>query len=382
MDPLATLSQLTELHQRRTLRALRPHSPHFALAGSQKLFVFSSNDYLGLSQHPAVIAAAQKALSDYGAGSRSSRLLSGSWDLHHHLEESLAAAKKTEAALVFSSGYAMALGAILTIVGKGDLVIADKLCHASLLDGAKLSGATLRIFPHNRLSSLEKLLSKPREPKPKRVLILAESVYSMDGDVAPLAELVALKKRHGALLFLDEAHGLGVLGPSGMGLAEQLNLSQEVDFQAGTLSKAVGSAGGFVATSQAWVDLMVNRSRSFIYSTAPPPSQSAASLTSLKLIRSQEGADLRARLTQNISTLKSLLPSLDRSSTPIQPLIVGSSQASLEAAAHLEERGFLIPAVRYPTVPRNQARLRITLTADHTTEQLTQLSQSLTPLIP
>ena len=250
--------ELMDLSSKGLLRSLREVSspkPPFVNIDGQELLNFSSNDYLGLSSYSSLAEAATKAIAQYGTGSKASRLVCGSFDIFHQLESALAAAKKTEAALTFANGYATALGAIPAIVGKDDTVILDKLAHASLIDGARLSGATLRVFPHNDLNKLERLLKSAQG----RILIVTESVFSMDGDLASLSEIVALKNKHDALLLLDEAHAVGALGPNGQGLTEELGLQNQVDFQMGTLGKALGSAGGYIAASQGWIDLLINK---------------------------------------------------------------------------------------------------------------------------
>ena len=360
--------ELTDLEQRGLIRGLRPirnpDLPTVELQG-RKLINFSSNDYLGLSQHPTLIEAATKALQDYGTGSTASRLICGSLDIFHELEEKIATLKKTEAALTFANGFSTAMGIIPSIIGKSDTVILDKLAHACLIDAAKLSGATLRIFPHNDLNKLEKLLTSSRG----RTLIVTESVFSMDGDLCPLSEIVKLKEKHGALLFLDEAHAIRVLGQTGQGLAEKLSLQDQVDFQMGTLGKSLGSAGGYLAASRPWIDLFINKARSLVYSTAPPPSQAAASLAALNLLNSPEGVARRDRL-------KTYSDSFD-SPTPIIPKIIGENRSALAASDSLLKSGFLVPAIRYPTIPRGTARLRITLSATHSPENLSDLKEAL-----
>jgi 8-amino-7-oxononanoate synthase len=370
--------ELKDLEKKGLLRTVRPvSSPRHPVVTIQgrELINFSSNDYLGLAQHPALIEAASKALHDYGTGSTASRLICGSLDIFHQLEEIIASFKKTEAALTFANGFATAMGTIPAIVGKGDTVILDKLAHACLIDAAKLSGATLRIFPHNDLNKLEKLLTSSKG----RTLIVTESVFSMDGDLCPLADIVELKEQHGALLLLDEAHAVGILGQYGQGLAEELELRDQIDFQMGTLGKALGSAGGYLATSKAWHNLLINKARSFIYSTAPPPSQATASLAAINLLNSPEGKTLRARLQSNISVFKSQIPE-PKSLPPIIPKIIGGNSAALAASASLLDKGFLGPAIRYPTVPRGTARLRITLSAPHSLENIHDLKEALASL--
>lgn len=344
--------------------------------GGTPLWNFASNDYLGLARHPEIEAALIEGVQRFGAGAAASRLVCGTLPPHQMLEEALAQAKQTEAALVFASGYATALGIIPAVVGKPDFIVLDKLSHACLVDAARLSGATLRVFPHNDLPKLQRLLAGIRAQAPAaRILVATEAVFSMDGDLCPLREIVELVEAHGALLLLDEAHGFGVLGESGMGLAEQEHLQQRVTFQMGTLSKAAGLSGGYVAASREWIDLLVNRARSFIYSTAPPPALAHAALASLRLIRSADGRARRARLRDHLSLLgKATSP------TPILPVIRGSNESALAAAAALAAAGCLVPAIRFPTVPRGTARLRVSLSAAHPPAALAALARALAGL--
>lgn len=355
---------LARLHAEGLLRRLLPldggGGPN-VMRGGRRLVNFASNDYLGLSQHPQVVAAMVEATRQYGTGAAASRLVCGSLREHHMLEESLAEAKGTEAALAFSSGYATAMGCIPAIVGKGDTVILDKLSHACLVDAARLSGATLRVFPHNDMQRLSSLLIKTREKNPAgRALVITESVFSMDGDLCPLREVVELCELHDALLWLDEAHAMGVIGPQGLGLAQQADLAGRVHFQMGTLGKALGVAGGYVVASRQWIDLMVNRARAFVYSTAPPPSLASAAIKALEISRSEEGDALRAKLRKHLD-----LFSAPEHPSAILPIILGSSQAAMAASEELAELGFLVPAIRFPTVPRGTARLRVSLSAAH-----------------
>ena len=366
--------ELRKLREDGLLRGLAPldspAGPQVIRSGRQ-LWNFASNDYLGLARHPEVEAAFIEGVRRFGAGAGASRLVCGSLPPHTVLEEALAAGKLTEAALLFPSGFATALGVIPAVAGKADFVLLDKLSHACLVDAARLSGATLRVFPHNDLRKLARLLESIRaKTADVRILIVTESVFSMDGDLCPLRGIVSLAENHGALILLDEAHGFGVLGESGMGLAEREQLQHRVTFQMGTLSKAAGLAGGYLAASREWIDLLINRARSFIYSTSPPPAVAHAALTSLRLIRSAEGCALRARLRENISML-------DNSPTPIIPRILGSNEAVLTISAALADAGFLVPAIRYPTVPRGTARLRISLSAAHPPEAVAALAAAL-----
>ncbi len=277
--------------------------------GARRFINFSSNDYLGLANDPRLREAATSAIDKFGVGAGASRLISGTQSPHLRLERALAKWKGTEAALCFSSGYAAALGTIPALVTKNDVVLLDKLCHASLIDGARLSGAVLRVFPHNHLAKLESHLEWARREHPaKRVLVITESVFSMDGDHAPLRELVELKKRFGALLMLDEAHAIGVIGPNGRGLAAEENVSEEIDVQMGTLSKALGTSGGYICGPRTLIDWLINRARSFIYSTAPPPAIAAAALAAVDFLASPEGEERRLLLWERIRLMQQLLP--------------------------------------------------------------------------
>jgi 8-amino-7-oxononanoate synthase len=366
------LAKLEEASLRRTLR-IADKLP----AG---MLNFAANDYLGLSRHPSLIEAARQATAERGTGAGASRLVTGTDSAVLALEEQLATWKEKEAALVFSSGYAAALGTIPALVGKGDTVILDKLAHASLIDAARLSGATVRTFPHNDMGRLEALLKKISHGK-TRVLVVTESIFSMDGDAAPLPELVELKDRHGAWLLVDEAHATGLYGATGAGLVAEAGLSARVEIVMGTLSKALGSVGGYIAGSRVLIDWLVNRARSFIYSTALPPGVIAASRAAVELCQTPEGASLRGRLWGNVARFHVGLPARWKrrglSMSAIQPLICGEASAALQLAATLREAGFLIPAIRYPTVPRQAARLRVTLSAAHADKDIDALNRAL-----
>jgi 8-amino-7-oxononanoate synthase len=353
----------------------------------RRLVNFSSNDYLGLANDPRLRKAAAAAVDKFGVGAGASRLVTGNLSPHLRLERALAKWKRTEAALCFSSGYAAAVGTIPALVGKDDVILLDKLCHASLIDGAKLSGAVLRVFPHNHLGKLESHLEWARHKHPdKRVLMITESVFSMDGDRAPLRELVELKKRFGALLMLDEAHAIGVIGPNGRGLAAAENLDRDVDIQMGTLSKALGASGGYICGSRTLTEWLINRARSFIYSTAPPASVAAAGIAAVDFLASPEGEEQRLLLWERIKLMHDLLPRSELAKEPrvansaIFPWIVGEERAALNLAAALQSEGFLVPAIRYPTVAKGAARLRITVTATHRPAQIRGFCQRIKKL--
>ena len=349
-------------------------------SGDRKLINFSSNDYLGLAANESLRVAAQAGVETLGAGAGSARLISGSQRIAHELEAALGAFKQTEAALSFSSGYAAALGTVPALVGQGDVVIIDKLVHACLVDAARLSGAKLRVFKHNDLSDLEAILQWADE-REGNTLVISESVFSMDGDQAPLPDLVQLKNRYGAWLMLDEAHATGLYGAGRRGIAEEIGMAQHVEVQLGTLGKALGAAGGYICGSQALIDLLVNRARSFIFSTAPVPAQLAAAKRGVELLQSNEGEALRTRLWANVDVLKNGLIQqgwkLPVGRSAILPLMIGDEREALALAERLREAGIWVPAVRYPTVARGAARLRVTVSAAHQMEHLNVLMDAL-----
>lgn len=384
--------RLAEIRQAGLERRLRPvdspQGPQVVLEG-RRLLNFASNDYLGLANHPAIKEAAARAALDFGAGAGASRLLCGSLPPHRRLEEELAAFKGTEAALTFSSGYATAVGTIPALVGRGDVVILDKLAHACLIDAARLSGATLRVFAHNDLEDLEAKLrwaTTGSAAQPPRVLVVTESLFSMDGDAAPLGALVELKDRYGAWLLVDEAHATGLYGAGGAGLAEACGVADRIEVQMGTLSKALGAAGGYVAGSRVLIDYLVHRARSFMFSTAPVPAAAAAAWAALQLVRSEEGSRRRAQLWAVVERARRMLARLGWPLTsppsPILPLRVGAENRAVALAEQLLGRGLFIPAIRYPTVARGQARLRLSLSAAHTAADLEQLEAALAALGP
>jgi 8-amino-7-oxononanoate synthase len=347
----------------------------------RQLINFSSNDYLGLAADPILRKAAIAAIEEFGVGAGASRLISGTQSPHLALESALARWKRLPAAICFSSGYAAAVGTLPALASKHDVIILDKLCHASLIDGARLSGATLRVFPHNHLGKLESHLEWARREYPEaRVVIVTESVFSMDGDRAPLRELVDLKNRFNAFLLLDEAHAIGVLGAHGRGLAAELGLENQVDAQLGTLSKSLGVSGGYVCGSRDLIDWLVNRARSFIFTTAPPAALAAAATAAIHFLISEEGETRRKTLWRRIVQLRKLLPAgkdeFGKPSAAIIPWIVGDEQRAVNLARALRQEGFFVPAIRYPTVAEGAARLRITVSASHTALQIASLGDA------
>ena len=374
------LKSIDEAGLLRSLRRIETPQQVEVHSGDRELINFSSNDYLGLAAHESLRMAAQDGVETLGAGAGSARLISGSQTIAHELEAALAAFKQTEAALSFSSGYAAALGVVPALVGQGDVLVIDKLVHASLVDAARLSGAKLRVFKHNDLAELETILqwASGREGN---TLVINESVFSMDGDLAPVRDLVQLKNRYGAWLMLDEAHATGLYGEGRRGIAEEMGVADGVEVQLGTLGKALGAAGGYICGSQALIDLLVNRARSFIFSTAPVPAQLAAAKRGVELVQSDEGETLRTRLWANVDALKNGLIQqgwkLPVVRSAILPLMIGDEREALALAERLREAGVWVPAVRYPTVARGAARLRITVSAAHQTKHSNALLEAL-----
>lgn len=342
---------------------------------------FASNDYLGLARHPAVKEAAIRASRDWGAGSAAARLICGSLPSHHDLEEALAAWKQTAAALVFTSGYATALGVIPALVSHHDIVILDRRVHACCVDGARLSGAALRVFRHNDPDSLESILqwADRRRPisKEQRILIVTESVFSMDGDQAYLEKLVELKERYGAWLMLDEAHATGLFGDNRSGLAGATDLQERIEVQMGTLGKALGAAGGYIVGSRALIDFLIHRCRSFLFSTAPVPPATAAARAAVEIVQSAEGASRCDHLWSLARRIASRTQPGMPPASAILPVMIGGETAALEASARLASEGFWVPAIRYPTVRRGAARLRITVSADHSPDDVEELLRRL-----
>jgi 8-amino-7-oxononanoate synthase len=352
--------------------------------GGKTFLNFSANDYLGLANHPTLKEAAIRAVEKFGAGAGASRLICGSLAPFHELEETLAAFKQTEAALTFVTGYAAAVGTITALVGKNDIIILDKLVHACIVDAAKLSGAKLRVFAHNDLEDLEDKLKWAKESKSaignrqSAILIVTESIFSMDGDAAPLREIVALKEKYGAWLMVDEAHATGILGKNGRGLADALGVSAQIEIQMGTLGKALGASGGYICGDRALIDFLINRARSFIFSTAPVPAAAAAATAAIHLVQSAAGESLRSQLQQRVAEFKLAIGNgkLEMPSA-IVPLILGDEEKTLTAAASLREQNLFVPAIRYPTVARGAARLRVTFSAAHTAADVAELASAL-----
>lgn len=381
---LDELTRLESLHRRRFLKTVAQESAHRIRYGGRELANFSSNDYLGLASHARVKAAAQAAIEAFHVSAGSSRLICGNLEIHERLESELALLKMEETALVFSSGYLANLGIITALTGEGSQIFSDALNHASIIDGCRLSRAQLFVYRHQDLDHLERLLQDA--PAARRRLIVSDGVFSMDGDVAGLPGLASLASRHDCLLMLDEAHATGVLGSTGAGVGEyfvergQLPPGNDcIDVAMGTLSKALGSFGGFAACSSHLREFLINKARPFIFATALPPSAAGAALESLKVLR--EEPFRRESLWKNCRLLKKLLVqagfSLAGSETPIIPLTFGTESAALRMSERLLERGYFVPAIRPPSVPQGTSRLRITVCATHSTDDIEGLARAL-----
>ena len=364
------LDQLKQAGLWRSLRSVTTAPTGRILLDGREVILLGSNNYIGLSVHPIVVEAAATAVQKYGTGASASRLMSGNCQLYADLEARIAKAKGTETALVFGSGYLANIGTIPVLAGDGDLILSDALNHASIIDGCRLSQATKQIYRHCDVEHLESLLAQ--STKFRRRLIVTDGVFSMDGDIAPLPEICALAERYDATVMVDDAHSFGVLGETGGGTIEYFGLENRGVIQMGTLSKAIGGLGGYVAGSAVLIDFLVNRARSFIFTTGLPPATLAGASAAIDVIRS--APELRQRLSSNVLLLKNaLLESgfqLLPSKTQILPLILGSADVASRFAEVLLSHGVYAPAIRPPTVPEGTSRLRISVMASHTTEDL------------
>jgi 8-amino-7-oxononanoate synthase len=354
----------------RRLRLIEGEQGPIVTVDGREALNFCSNNYLGLANHPALCAAAKNAIDRYGCGSGASRLISGNMALHEDLESKIAELKGTEAALVFNSGFQANTGILSTLVGEDDVILSDSLNHASIIDGCRLSRAKVIVYAHCDLEQLERGLRK--SPAKGRKLVVTESLFSMDGDEAPLAEIVELAQKYGATVMVDEAHATGVFEPNGAGLVGKLGLGDRVLVQMGTLGKALGGFGAYVAGSKALRELLINRCRSFIFTTAPPPAVMAMALAAVELVQNEP--ERRQALRNNCELLqaglKSLGYSLANSRSQILPLMIGDAIQCMKLSDELLQRGVFAQGIRPPTVPAGTSRLRITLMATHTREHI------------
>ena len=359
----------------RSLRQLEGGQSSRVILDGREVLLLCSNNYLGLADHPILKSATISAVKRYGVGSGASRLVSGNMELHAELEKRIAAFKGTESALVFNSGYAANTGILSAIAGRGDVIFSDRLNHASIVDGALLSRAKIVRYPHNDMAALRRLLEETAVGTGRRIIV-TDGVFSMDGDLAALPELASLKTEFGAMLMVDDAHGTGVLGENGRGSSELCGVMDQVDIHMGTLGKALGSFGAYAAAAGETIDYLINRARSFIFSTSLPPAVLAASIAAIDLVDSPAGAGLRLALSNNVTRFKLALRAAGfdtmGSETQIVPVFVGSATQTMEFSRLLIEEGVFIQGIRPPTVPAGSCRLRCTIMATHTANELDQ----------
>ena len=364
------LAQLERDGLHRSLRQLEGEQQARARFDGQDVINLSSNNYLGLTTHPRIREAAIQAVRALGVGSGSVRTIAGTMELHMELERRIAAFKKTEASVVFQSGFAANAGTVSALLGKGDLILSDELNHASIIDGARLSRADIKVFPHRDVKALERLLEETREVK--RRLVITDGVFSMDGDVAPLPAIAALARAHGAIMMIDDAHSSGVLGRAGRGTVDHFDVHGQVDVQVGTLSKAIGVLGGYVCGSKSLIDFLYHRARPFLFSTSHPPAVAAACLTAFDVL--EQEPERIERLWANTKRFKAGLSRLGfdtgSSETPITPIMVGEADLAMRFSDRLFARGVFAQGIGYPTVAKGKARLRTIVTATHTDEDL------------
>jgi 8-amino-7-oxononanoate synthase len=377
----AGLRSIDERGLRRRLRLVEGCQDSVVRIGDRNVVLLCSNNYLGLASHPEVVEAAARAARDFGASAVSSRLVSGHMTPHARLEARIAEWKGVEASLLFSTGYHANVGVISSIVGSGDVVVSDELNHASIIDGCRLSRARVAVYRHNDVASLEETLAGCHDAR--RILVVTESVFSMDGDLAPLAGIAEAAKAHGAWLMVDEAHAAGVFGPAGAGLVAGLGLTDRVDIHMGTLGKALGSFGAYVAGSQRLVDHLVNRARSFIFTTGLPPSAVAAAEAALDVVarEPERAAGLLRRARQLGERLREAGLDVPNAESQILPVVVGEAPRAVAAAERLLERGYYVAAIRPPTVPEGTSRLRLSLMATHDEAQIDGVARELVAIL-
>ena len=383
-DLAARLAGLEAEGLRRALRAVERRGGAEVVVDGREAVDFSSNDYLGLAADPRIAEAGARALRDHGTGAGAARLISGTHPLHAALERALADLKRTEAALLFPTGYAANTGAIPALVGRGDAVYSDALNHASLIDGCRLSRADSRIFPHRDLGALDAMLRHDAGRFARRMIVV-DSVFSMDGDLFPLDALAEVAARHGAWTYVDDAHGTGILGAEGRGAAEHWGVEGRMDVVMGTLGKALGTAGAVVAGSARLREWLLNRARAFVFTTGTPPAFAAAALEALRVAR-EEGWR-RDRLRENARRLRAGIRAMGHDApgddaSPIVPLLLGDAGETVRVGDALRRRGFLVGAVRPPTVPAGGSRLRMTATAAHTPAHVDGLLAALRAELP
>lgn len=376
--------ELDQLEQQGMLRSLRivadGQGPKVCINGREALLL-CSNNYLGIAGHPNLVEKMVAATREFGAGSGASRLVSGTMPIHAAFEERLADFKGMPAALLFNSGYAANTGILQGLFGPDDVIFSDELNHASIIDGCRLAGARTVIYPHCDTAALAELMERERPNRKGRWLIVTDGIFSMDGDMAPLVELCDLKEEHDALLMVDDAHGTGVLGNKGRGTGEHLNCLERIDLHMGTLGKAFGCAGAYLAAERAVIDMLINRSRSFIFSTSLPPGVPAAAMAALDLVDSKEGRGLREKLERNRVQLAGLLiaggMNLLGSTTQIIPVLTKDPGPTMKMTSRLLEEGVFLQGIRPPTVAQGLCRLRATVMASHDTADLKRAAEKI-----
>ncbi len=374
MNPLGFLDEALDALRAeglyRRLRVLEGEQQPRARFDGREVINLSSNNYQGLTTHPKLREAAIRAVKELGAGSGSVRTIAGTMELHLQLERRIAAFKNTEASVVFQSGFAANAGTVASILGKDDLILSDELNHASIIDGARLSRAAIRVFPHRDTAALRRLLEETSEVK--RRLVITDGVFSMDGDIAPLAEIAALAREHGAIMMVDDAHASGVLGKNGRGTVDHFGIHGQVDIQVGTLSKAIGVLGGYVCGSKTLIEYLYHRARPFLFSTSHPPAVAAACLAAFDVLEAEP--ERIERLWSNTrrfqAGLKRLGFDIGASATPITPILVGEASRAMQLSDLAFERGVFAQGIGFPTVAKGRARLRAIVTATHTEEEL------------
>ena len=371
------IKNLEARHLRRQLRITESPSDTTITIEGRRFICMASNNYLGLANHLTVKRAAIEAIEQWGVGAGAARLISGTMTPHDQLEQELAQYKQVEATLTFGTGYTTNLGLIPALIDRNGLILADRYCHASLIEACRLAKATLRVFHHNDVEHLEKLLKKREKARP--TLVVTEGVFSMDGDLAPLPDLLTLCQQHEAALVIDDAHGTGVMGKNGRGTIEHFGLNPQDVIQMGTLSKAIGTGGGYIAGTASLKEYLINTAKAFIYTTAQPPAIAAAASAAIRIIQHEPAR--REKLWKNRDTLHAALTGLGfqltETQSPILPITVKSSETALKMSQALYDAGIYVPAIRPPTVPKNSSRLRLTVSSEHTEEQLETVARSL-----
>jgi glycine C-acetyltransferase len=365
------IKALKEKNVFRPLRILSGQQLPYAVFDSSKVINLSSNNYLGLTTHPRLVEAALKATEKWGVGSGAVRTIAGTMEIHLELEQRIASFKKVEACVVFQSGFTANAGTVAAVLGKDDLIISDELNHASIIDGCRLSRAEIRVFPHKDLGGLQRILEGTHN-RPGKKLVITDGVFSMEGDIAPLPEIVALAEKYDAIMMVDDAHSSGVLGRNGRGTIDHYGLHGQVDIQVGTLSKAIGVLGGYVCGSKKLIEYLYHKARPFLFSTSHPPAVAAAALAAFDLL--EEEPRLISRLWENTQFFKSGLARLGfntgESQTPITPLIVGQGELAMRFSDELFREGVFAQGIGYPTVPEAKSRIRTIVTATHSPEEL------------